>query len=119
MRQSGTRNACKVWIIVAAIAAATPGCANDRGPVRVHGLSRSSTVGSDLRRVPRGVTVPPPSLGVDLVRGRETRRNDDTEAIRAGASGPERLPGSVGLTLPNVNGNTDLGARRGQPARPR
>jgi hypothetical protein len=69
--------------ILVAFATVSVGCAEDRGPVRVNGFSRSSTLGSDLRAVPRGVTVPPPSLGVDLVRRPDPASARDPETVRA------------------------------------
>ena len=78
------------WIVLAATAAISAGCARDRGPIRADGFSRSSTLGSDLREVPRGVTVPPPSLGVDLVGRVKKGQDRDFETFRAGASVPTR-----------------------------
>ena len=49
------------------------GCARSGGRrflPRVGSLSPDSTLGSDLTQAPAGTTVTPPSLGVDLVRGR-------------------------------------------------
>jgi hypothetical protein len=83
----GGRGACVVLFAAATIAAAGIGCAGDPGPVRVNGFSRSSTLGSDLRKVPRGVTVPPPSLGVDLVNGRAVDRAGDAEIVKVGGTG--------------------------------
>ncbi len=38
--------------------------------------SATSTLGTDLLRAPRGITIPPPSIGIDLVR-RQTDKSHD------------------------------------------
>ena len=57
-----------LWL---ALAAWCSGCA--RGAQRPHAprpgfQAGASTLGADLRSAPRGDTIPPPSLGVDLVQ---------------------------------------------------
>lgn len=89
MRIWGAWKVREPGFILAMTASLATGCARDRGPVRVNGFSRSSTLGSDLRAVPRGVTVPPPSLGVDLVRGHDDRLKNDPEAVKAGTLGAD------------------------------
>jgi hypothetical protein len=58
------------WLAV--VVAFAPGCAGRqaRSPESASASSwrsRGSTLGSDLLRAPRGTTIGPPSLGVDLV----------------------------------------------------
>ena len=57
--------------LAAALAIASHGCAGGpgrRAPSPAQWQSRGSTLGSDLLRAPRGISIPPPSLGVDLVK---------------------------------------------------
>jgi hypothetical protein len=59
---------CRLATLVPVVAAVA-GCASGRdgqGMQRPY-KSRGSTIGSDLWRAPRGATIPPPSIGVDLV----------------------------------------------------
>jgi hypothetical protein len=66
-----TLGACGLHaVLVFALAAVSSGCAGERANARSRegSRSKSSTVGSDLRQAPAGTTIPPPSLGVDLVR---------------------------------------------------
>jgi len=57
-----------------AMACSISGCAGDRVPPRPFRFNRdkpyASTLGQDLRAAPPGITIPPPSLGIDLVRSR-------------------------------------------------
>jgi hypothetical protein len=58
-------------LAAAALTAISWGCAGPDGrspaPARPRWQSRGSTLGSDLMQAPRGITIPPPSLGVDMV----------------------------------------------------
>ena len=101
------RGLCVVPAVFATMAA---GCAEGRGPVRVNGFSRSSTLGSDLRAVPRGVTVPPPSIGVDLVRHPDTARVRDSETVQARDPGTAQGPLEGGERI-GTNDNAGRGLR--------
>ncbi|MFO0954818.1 MAG: hypothetical protein U0835_27385 [Isosphaeraceae bacterium] len=54
-------NRATILLLVASLFMAT-GCASDRAD-----RGATSTLGTDMLRAPRGVTIPPPSIGVDLV----------------------------------------------------
>ena len=88
MRNQGTWVECRVCTISAILITMSVGCAQDEGPARVNGFSRSPTIGSDLREVPRGITIPPPGLGVDLVQSPKSSPTIDTQAVTAGHTGP-------------------------------
>ena len=45
--------------------------------------SQGATLGSDMLRAPRGITIPPAGLGVDLVNYRPLRHHVSQEIIRA------------------------------------
>jgi hypothetical protein len=60
-------------ISIVLLALAASGCASHRGPGRRGDTMRPPsfahpTVGADRRTIPRGRTIPPSGLGVDLVR---------------------------------------------------
>ena len=60
-----------VWVFILAMAASVgAGCAGRRRQ------PSTSTLGSDLLRAPRGITIPPPSIGVDLVRQQTDKSQD-------------------------------------------
>ena len=62
-----------VGVLVLSVHAA--GCASRRPiPGRAGWMSKGSPLGSDLRAAPRGVTIPAPSVGVDLVGYSEGKR---------------------------------------------
>ena len=85
-----------VWCglpIVLTAAMIWTGCAPDRRPLRVDGISRSSTIGSDFRKVPAGTTIPAAGFGVDLVnRPGEPPTRDDamTRAVHESPVDPAR-----------------------------
>lgn len=62
-----------VWLrlTVVAIGVSATGCASERPTSRPFVFNRdkpyASRLGQDLRAAPPGITIPPPSIGVDLV----------------------------------------------------
>ena len=63
---------CRRYVAGALILAmaAGAGCAGQRRQ------PASSTLGTDLLRAPRGITIPPPSIGIDLVRRQSDKSHD-------------------------------------------
>ena len=59
------------------------GCTPDRRPLRINGISRSSTIGSDFRQVPAGTTIPPAGFGVDMVNHPGAPPTQDADTMRA------------------------------------
>ena len=91
------RNGFGLMILAAALPLPFSGCAAHRaegrrqGPMRPPGYD-TPTIGTDRSTVPRGRTIPPAGLGVDLVRHPSGARADDalttTSATDASRSGP-------------------------------
>ena len=68
--------ALRAVALLAAVSAGA-GCTKDRdSPAPVRDRLRSSTLGADLLRAPRGVPLPPAPFGVDLVNF-HSRPSDD------------------------------------------
>jgi hypothetical protein len=85
---------CRLATLVPVLAAVV-GCASGRdgqGPQRLY-KSRGSTLGSDLWRAPRGATIPPPSIGVDLVNTND-RANSGSDRPEKAVFRSDRGPAS-------------------------
>jgi hypothetical protein len=85
MGKPGVLRAFGGWIIVAGVLASSGCSGRERRPKPPSWRSDFSTLGSDLLRAPRGQSIPPPSLGVDLV---EFPTEIPTAAARAVTSNP-------------------------------
>lgn len=76
--------ACSLIGLLLGLFLITGGCAgNWPKPYRSDGRSNYSTLGNDFSRFPRGVTIPPAGLGVDLVKEGVTGEKLDTPTERA------------------------------------
>ncbi|WP_337173768.1 hypothetical protein [Paludisphaera sp.] len=80
--------------MIIACLASLIGCAGREGLRRPGGPrlpeAEGTTIGRDLRRVPRGAVATPPSMGVDLVEGGRVRDEHARRADHAPARGDSR-----------------------------
>jgi hypothetical protein len=70
---SGARRLLAALPVTGVVAATAVGCAGQPRTPRADWQSSGSTIGSDLLRAPRGITIPPASLGIDISGGPGTR----------------------------------------------
>lgn len=82
-RASGLRHR-GIGLVALAACLCSAGCGGgQRVRPTANWRSQGPTLGNDMLRAPRGITIPPTALGVDLVNYRPLRHHVSQEIVRA------------------------------------